>query len=179
MPVAIGDRLGPYEIRGPLGAGGMGVVYSAFDTRLQRSVAIKVLPENFTSEVHRARLEREARAVAALSHPNVLSVFDVGTQGDIFYIVSELLEGSTLRQLLSSGAIAPGTAVDYARQAAAALQAAHAKGIVHRDIKPENLFITNEGRLKVLDFGLVALVSQPDAAAAHEPRLTAPDTVLG
>ena len=180
MPITPGDRLGPYEIRGTLGAGGMGVVYRAFDTRLHRDVAIKVLPESVTSDVHRARLEREARAVAALSHPNVVSVFDVGTQGDVFYIVSELLEGKTLRQVLRDGALAPGIVVDYARQAAHALQAAHAKGIIHRDIKPENLFVTNDGRLKVLDFGLVALATDPDGATAvHEQRLTAPDTVLG
>ncbi len=180
MPISTGDRLGPYEIRGQLGAGGMGVVYRAFDTRLHRDVAIKVLPESVTSEVNRARLEREARAVAALSHPNVVSVFDVGTHGDVFYIVSELLEGRTLREVMRHGALAPGAVVDYARQAAAALQAAHAKGIVHRDIKPENLFVTNDGRLKVLDFGLAALATTPEAATAvHEQRLTAPDTVLG
>lgn len=180
MPISIGNRLGPYEIRGTLGSGGMGVVYRAFDTRLHRSVAIKVLSESITSEGYRARLEREARAVAALSHPNVVSVFDVGTHDGVFYVVSELLEGDTLRQVMQNGPIAPAAAVDYVRQAAAGLQAAHAKGIVHRDIKPENLFVTGDGRLKVLDFGLVALMSEPDAATmAHEPRLTAPDTVLG
>ena len=180
MPLAIGDRLGPYELRGPLGAGGMGVVYRAYDTRLQRSVAIKVLSESISSEVYRARLEREARAVAALSHPNVVSVFDVGTHDERFYVVSELLEGETLRGVMRNGPMTPSVAVDYARQAAAGLQAAHAKGIVHRDIKPENLFVTTDGRLKVLDFGLVALMSEPDSATAvHANRLTAPDTVLG
>ena len=181
MALEPGERLGPYEIRSRIGAGGMGEVYRAFDTRLQRAVAIKVLPEGAATGVERARLEREAQAVAALSHPNVMSVFDVGTQGDVFYVVSELLEGSTLREALGAGAIPLPTAVDYARQAAAGLQSAHAKGIIHRDIKPENLFITAEGRLKILDFGLARLVEQSEqaATAVHQAKLTAPDTVLG
>lgn len=180
MPLAPGDRLGPYEIRGPLGAGGMGVVYRALDTRLHRDVAIKVLPESVTSDADRARLQREAQAVAALSHPNVVSVFDVGTHGDTFYVVSELLEGTNLRAQLRGRSLGIPQAIRYARQAAAALHAAHSKGIVHRDIKPENLFITTDGRLKVLDFGLAALMPQPDAATmVQQQRLTAPDTVLG
>lgn len=112
MPVSPGDRLGPYEILGRLGAGGMGVVYHARDTRLDRSVAIKVLPETSASEHDRERLKREARAVAALSHPNIVSVFDVGTEGDVFYIVTELLEGSTLRERLREGSVGTAAALD-------------------------------------------------------------------
>jgi eukaryotic-like serine/threonine-protein kinase len=181
MSLRPGDRLGPYEIEQVLGAGGMGVVFRALDTRLNRSVAIKILPEHITDEADRVRFQREAQAVAALSHPNVLSVFDVGTRGGDFYIVTELLEGSTLRERLRSGPLPRPVALEWARQAAVALQAAHAKGIVHRDIKPENLFITADGRVKVLDFGLAALMVRHDApTVAHEQvRLTAPDTVLG
>jgi serine/threonine-protein kinase len=179
MPLVPGDRMGPYEIRARIGAGGMGEVYSALDTRLNRTVAIKVLPEAAASGPERARFEREAQAVAALSHPNVLSVFDVGTEGDTFFIVTELLEGKTLREQLRSGAIPPGKAVEYTEQAAAALQAAHAKGIIHRDIKPENLFVLNDGRIKVLDFGLARLVHHEHFPAEQHTQLTAPDTVLG
>ncbi|HET7712261.1 MAG TPA: serine/threonine-protein kinase, partial [Thermoanaerobaculia bacterium] len=180
MALNPGDRLGPYEISAPIGAGGMGEVYRAFDTRLNRSVAIKVLPETATSSAERARLQREAQAVAALSHPNVLAVFDVGTEGETFFIVTELLEGRSLRDHLREGALPVATAVDFGRQAAAALHAAHSKGVIHRDIKPENLFVTADGRLKVLDFGLARLVSHSDAiTAAHHTQLTAPDTVLG
>lgn len=180
MPPEAGRRLGPYEIRRLIGSGGMGTVYEAFDTRLRRSVAIKILREHLTSTTSRTRFEREGQSVAALSHPNVISIFDIGAQDDAIYIVSELLEGMTLREALSNGALSPDAAVDYARQAAAGLQAAHAKGIIHRDIKPENLFITRDGRLKVLDFGLARAAEQVQAiTAVRGEQLTAPDTILG
>ena len=180
MPFEPGHRLGPYEIRQRIGAGGMGEVYSAFDSRLHRVVAVKVLSESSGSASSPARLEREARAVAALSHPNVISIFDIGTEGDSVYVVSELLEGMTVREALREGRLPVETTVRYAREAAAALQAAHAKGIVHRDIKPENLFITSDGRLKVLDFGLAHAVDSTQAVTAvQQERLTAPHTVVG
>ena len=180
MPLKAGEMLGPYEIRSRIGAGGMGEIYNAFDTRLRRSVAVKIVGEALSSATDRTRLEREAQAVAALSHPNILAVFDVGTRDGMFYIVTELLQGRTLRDELRNGPLPVARAVEYAREAAAALKSAHAKGIVHRDIKPENLFITSDGHLKVLDFGLARLVPMPaEVTAVHEPRLTAPDAVVG
>ena len=180
MPLTPGEMLGPYEIRSRIAAGGMGEIYSAFDSRLRRSVAIKIVGEAVTAAPERARLQREAQAVAALSHPNILSVFDVGNKNDVFYIVTELLDGRTLRDELRNGALPLTRALEYAREAAAGLQSAHAKGIIHRDIKPENLFITSDGRLKVLDFGLARLLPMPqDATAVHEPQLTAPEIVVG
>jgi TolB-like protein/tetratricopeptide (TPR) repeat protein/predicted Ser/Thr protein kinase len=180
MPLTAGEMLGPYEIRSRIAAGGMGEIYSAFDTRLRRSVAVKIVGDAVTSAAERARLEREAQAVAALSHPNILSVFDVGTKDGVFYIVTELLEGRTLRDELRHGPLPLAKALEYAREAAVALRSAHAKGIVHRDIKPENLFITSDGRLKVLDFGLARLLPMPEeVTAVHEPRLTAPEVVVG
>src|SRR5438128_6367658 len=176
MPLTAGEMLGPYEIRSRIAAGGMGEVYSAFDIRLRRSVAVKIVGGAVTSAAERARLEREAQAVAALSHPNNLSVFDVGTKDGVFYIVTELLEGRTLRDELRHGPLPLARALEYAREAAVALTSAHAKGVVHRDIKPENLFITSDGRLKVLDFGLARLLPMPEeVTAVHEPRLTAPE----
>ncbi|HEV8610309.1 MAG TPA: protein kinase [Thermoanaerobaculia bacterium] len=180
MTLAAGTRLGPYEIQAPIGAGGMGEVYRARDTRLERTVAIKVLPENLAEDAAAlARFEREARAVAALSHPNILAIHDFGSDRGIAYAVAELLEGTTLRERLSSGALPPRKAIDYAVQAAQGLAAAHEKGIVHRDLKPENVFITDEGRVKILDFGLARVTrpeqrtggetEEPTAAVATEP----------
>ena len=155
MSLSPGSRLGPYEIVSPLGAGGMGEVYRAIDSRLGREVAVKVLPERIGVDPDAlARFEREARAVAALSHPNILGIFDFGTEGVTTYSVSELLEGQTLRDRLGGGAIPVRKAVEYAAQIARGLAAAHEKGIVHRDVKPENIFITSDGRVKILDFGL-------------------------
>src|SRR5215467_8140220 len=140
MPLAVGRVLGQYEIRSPLGAGGMGEVYRAHDRRLNREVAIKVLPESLISDPDRARrFEQEARAAAALNHPNILAVYQLATQGDISYLVSELLEGETLRERLTRGPIPLRKAIDYEAQVAHGLAAAHDKGIVHRDLKPENL----------------------------------------
>jgi TolB-like protein/Flp pilus assembly protein TadD len=153
-----GARLGPYEIRGLLGAGGMGEVYRAFDPRLGREVAIKVLPAAVTPNVEQLRrFEQEARAAAALNHPNILAIHDVGTHDGRPFVVAELLEGETVRDHIARGPISPKEVVVYGRQIAQGLAAAHAKGIVHRDLKPENLFITTDGRVKILDFGIAKL----------------------
>src|SRR6266481_2385482 len=163
MPLPSGTKLGPYEIRSPLGAGGMGEVYRARDTRLNRDVAIKVLPASFSSDLDRLqRFAQEARAAAALSHPNILSIFDIGDNQGAPYVVSELLEGETLRDRLRNGPLPARKAIDYAGQMARGLAAAHEKGIVHRDLKPENLFLTHDGRAKILDFGLAKL-THPEA----------------
>src|SRR5580704_9620761 len=147
MNLSSGARLGPYEIVAPLGAGGMGEVYRARDTRLKREVAIKVLPAGISSDPDRLRrFEQEALATAALNHPNILAVFDVGTQEGAPYLVSELLEGETLREQLRRGKLVVRKAIDYGVQVARGLAAAHEKGIVHRDLKPENLFVTKDGR---------------------------------
>src|SRR6202161_684326 len=158
MNLASGTKLGPYEIVSLLGAGGMGEVYRARDSRLKRDVAIKVLPQALSLDADRMRrFEQEALATAALNHPNILAVFDIGTSDGSPYVVSELLEGETLRDRLRSGSIAMRKALDYAMQIAQGLAAAHEKGIIHRDLKPENLFLTKDGRLKILDFGLAKL----------------------
>ncbi len=165
MPVIEGVRLGPYEVLAPLGAGGMGEVYRARDTRLGRDVAIKVLPQSFSSDQDRLhRFEQEACAAGALNHPNILSIYDIGTHDGAPYIVSELLEGETLRKRLSGTALPQRRAIDYALQIAHGLAAAHDKGIVHRDLKPDNIFITKDGRVKILDFGLAKL-TQADGNA--------------
>jgi Tol biopolymer transport system component len=163
MALAAGTKLGPYAIQSPLGAGGMGEVYRARDSRLQRDVAIKILPPAFARDHERLlRFEREARAAAALNHSNILAIYDIGAQADGSpYIVSELLEGSSLRNKLLAGMLPRREATSYATQIAQGLSVAHAKGIVHRDLKPENIFITTDGRTKILDFGLAKL-TQPE-----------------
>ncbi len=179
MALTSGTKLGPFEIQSPLGAGGMGEVYRARDTRLDRDVAIKVLPESFASEPDRLRrFEQEARAVAALNHPNILAVHDIGSQDGIRYIVTELLEGRTLREHLNDGALPVRKALDYARQIAEGLAAAHSRGIVHRDLKPENIFCTKDGRVKILDFGLAKQNLSPAThLAATMIGATAPDVL--
>ena len=158
MPVIKGTRLGPYEILSPLGAGGMGEVYRARDTRLGRDVAVKVLPARFSSDRDRLhRFKQEACAAGALNHPNILSIHDIGTHDGAPYVVSELLEGETLRKRLRGTTLPQRRAIDYALQLAHGLAAAHEKGIVHRDLKPENIFIIKDGRVKILDFGLAKL----------------------
>jgi len=155
MSLSPGTRLGPYEIVAALGAGGMGEVYRARDSKLKREVAIKVLPEAFATDPQAlARFEREALAVAALSHPNILSIHDFGSEGGVAYAVMELLEGETLRAKLAAGPPPEKLAVDYALQIAKGLSAAHQKGVVHRDLKPENVFVGRDGHVKILDFGL-------------------------
>ncbi len=158
MALNSGTKLGPYEILAPLGAGGMGEVYRAKDTRLGREVALKILPESFAREPDRLhRFEQEARAVAALNHPNILAIFDTGQEAGSPFLVSELLEGETLRETSDGGALPQRKAIDYGVQIAQGLAAAHEKGIVHRDLKPENIFVSKEGRIKILDFGLAKL----------------------
>src|SRR2546421_785659 len=162
MMLSVGTKLGPYEIAVPVGAGGMGEVYRARDTRLGRDVAVKVLPSSFSADSDRLhRFEQEACAASALNHPNILIVHDIGTHDGSPYIVSELLEGETLRQRMSGAALAQRRVTDYASQIAHGLAAAHEKGIVHRDLKPDNVFITKDGRIKILDFG-IAKLTQPD-----------------
>ena len=155
MPLSPGTKLGPYEVVAPLGAGGMGEVYRARDSRLAREVAVKILNESVATDPDRLRrFEFEARVVGALNHPNILSVHDLGDLDGIHYIVTELLEGTTLRERLRGGRLGLRRAVEYAIQLAQGLAAAHEKGIIHRDLKPENIFITEDGRVKILDFGL-------------------------
>lgn len=184
MALNPGTRLDGYEILSPLGAGGMGEVYRAKDTKLGREVALKILSEDLaTNGEMRARFVREAQAVAALSHPNILSIFDFGQSGTVTYAVMELLEGETLRERLEGGRLPRRKAIEYAVQAAQGLAAAHEKGIVHRDVKPENLFITGDGRLKILDFGLArqvpALLATPETASPTVPKGTEPGSLMG
>src|SRR6266542_3036360 len=185
MTLTAGSRLGPYEILAPLGAGGMGEVYRAKDPRLGREVAIKVLPASFSADPDRLRrFEQEARAAGILNHPNITAIHDIGSHDGSPYVVTELLEGETLRSRIATGALSTRKAIDYAIQIAHGLAAAHEKGIVHRDLKPENLFVTRDGRVKILDFGLAKL-KQPEAGAEPQTNLptgtagTEPGVVLG
>ena len=178
--LATGARLGPYSVTGALGEGGMGEVYRARDTRLERDVAIKILPAQLALDPdRRARFEREARAVAALSHPNILAIHDVGAHDGVTYAVTELLEGETLRQRLAAGVMPPRKAVDIGVQIANGLAAAHEKGIIHRDLKPENVFVTRDGRVKILDFGLAAQITGPSPDSPTIAGRTEPGVVLG
>ena len=185
MTLAAGTRLGPYEILSPLGAGGMGEVYRARDKRLGREVAVKVLPERMAEDADAlARFEREAKAVAGLSHPNILALHDFGREGSVAYAVMELLEGETLGEALQSGPLSARRATDYAVQMALGLAAAHEKGIVHRDLKPDNVFVTRDERIKLLDFGLAKATAADwnDPSATHSPTVsgyTEPGRVLG
>ena len=185
MTLAPGTRFGPYEIVSPLGAGGMGEVYRAHDAKLGRDVAVKVLPSDLAANPDAlARFEREARAVAQLSHPNILAIHDCGREGEVAYAVMELLEGETLRARLEHGALPARKAVDLAAQIAEGLAAAHERGIVHRDLKPENVFVTHEGRAKLLDFGLAkagvsALPSLDKTLTTPPEGATGPGVVMG
>src|SRR5262249_21603441 len=184
MALSAGTRLGPYEILGPLGAGGMGEVYRARHGTLERDVAIKVLPAHLTSSPDAlARFHREAKAVAALSHTNILSIFDFGTHEGVSYAVMELLEGETLRDKLEAGPISVKQAVDFAIQIARGLSAAHEKGVIHRDLKPENLFVQKDDHLKILDFGLAKRVGvvgrEDDTSAPTASQMTQPGEVMG
>jgi serine/threonine protein kinase len=163
MSLASGTRLGPYEIVGAIGAGGMGEVYRGRDTRLARDVAVKVLlPGLAVDPDFLRRFDAEARAASRLNHPNILAIYDIGAHDGCPYIVSELLEGQTLRERLAGPPLPIARVIDFAVQIAQGLAEAHAKGITHRDLKPENLFITRNERVKILDFGL-AKVSEGDA----------------
>ncbi len=183
MPLESGVRVGEYEIVGAVGAGGMGEVYRARDHRLGRDVAIKVLPEALAGNQDRLlRLQREAQSAGSLNHPNLLTIHELGVDRGRPFIVSELLDGSTLRDRMSAGPLAPKRAADYASQIAEGLAAAHERGIVHRDLKPENIFVTRDGRVKILDFGLAKSVEPVVSAGISETvkkSLTDPGTVIG
>jgi eukaryotic-like serine/threonine-protein kinase len=185
VSLAPGARLGPYEVLAPLGAGGMGEVYRARDTRLRREVAVKVLPEAVSQDRDRLRrFEQEALASSALNHPNIVTVHDFGSEGEAPYVVMELLEGQSLRERLSTGPLPDARAVEYGIEIANGLAAAHAKGIVHRDLKPENVFVTRDGRVKILDFGLAKL-THPEGSAGPQPEaptftaVTEPGAIMG
>lgn len=179
MALTPGTRLGPYEIIAPVGAGGMGEVYRAHDTRLARDVAVKVLPEDLVADdVARERFAREAKAVAALSHPNILSIHDFGESNGVAYAVTELLDGETLAERLLQGAVPLRKTLELASQAAEGLAAAHEQDIVHRDLKPANLFLTRDGRIKILDFGL-AKQQQSEEWEEDDTRAVGPATQPG
>src|SRR4051812_1017438 len=178
MNFTAGTRVGAYEIIGPLGAGGMGVVYVAADTRLGRRVAIKALPDSAVADPERRRrFMQEARAASALNHPNIAHVYDLLEEGGSHALVMELVEGTTLAQIIARGPLPIPRALEYGVQITAALEAAHAAGIVHRDIKPANIMVDRDGRVKVLDFGLAKLAEQP--AGEHDATTTSAGTRLG
>jgi eukaryotic-like serine/threonine-protein kinase len=188
MALATGTKVGPYEILSLIGAGGMGEVYRARDSRLRREVAVKVLPPSFAKDSDRLRrFEQEARMVGALNHPNILAIFDVGSQDGTPYLVSELLEGQSLREHMQGAPVPQRKAVDYGTQIARGLAAAHEKGVVHRDLKPDNIFVLHDGRIKILDFGLAKLLhddapnsAQPDLQTVdQEHPATTPGHVMG
>jgi hypothetical protein len=180
MALDAGTRLGPYDILSPLGQGGMGEVYMAQDSRLDRVVAIKVLPSDLAADpTARARFDREARAIAGLNHPNVCALFDVGRDRGYDFLVMELLEGETLQQRLDRGPLEIGTLVDFAIALADALDAAHTRGLIHRDLKPANIFITSRGVPKILDFGLAKALDRADDTTRQNDALTGLGTTLG
>jgi len=181
MPLSAGTRFGPYEILAPLGAGGMGEVYRARDPRLDRDVAIKVLPGHLANDPQSlARFEREAKAVAALSHPNILAIHDFGREGAVAYAVMELLEGKTLRGRMGRSPVPVGKAIEIGASIADGLSAAHSKGVIHRDLKPDNVFLTEDGRVKILDFGLAQTARATSAQVGEEqPTITQEGTVMG
>jgi serine/threonine protein kinase len=190
MTLSPGTRLGPYEILAAIGAGGMGEVYKARDTRLDRSVAIKVLPAQVSADPdRRARFEREAKTIAGLSHPHICTLHDVGEHEGSTFLVMEHLTGETLKERLQGRPLPTSEVVDLGLQLTDALEAAHAAGIIHRDIKPANIFVTRRGQAKILDFGLAKLAWAPCAAAeaatvlpaASPPPepLTSPGTAVG
>ncbi len=185
MALTAGTKLGPYEILAPLGAGGMGEVYRARDTRLDRTVAIKILPAAFAADSDRLdRFEHEARLLSTVNHPNILAIHDVGSQEGVHYLVSEFLEGQTLREKMNAGPLSQRRVIEYALEMAKGLAAAHDKGIVHRDLKPDNIFVTKDGRVKILDFGLAkqsftAEMGSAENATMTGPTPTTPGTVMG
>src|SRR5499427_8845978 len=186
MPLASGTRLGPYEIVEPLGAGGMGEVYRARDTRLERTVAIKVLPQEFSADLfRRQRFEREAKTISNLNHPNICTLHDIGLQNGIDYLVMEYVEGETLEKRLEKGPLPTDLLLRHSMEIADALEKAHRSGVVHRDLKPGNIMLTKSGA-KLLDFGLARLVELPSNDQAgwsklttEGDRLTEPGTILG
>jgi serine/threonine protein kinase len=183
MALSAGTRLGPYEVLAPIGAGGMGEVYKARDTRLDRDIALKILPASVAIDAGRKRrFDQEARAASALNHPNIVSVYDVGTEGDTLFIVTEFIDGESLRSVIQRGPPAIRTMLDLAVQMADGLAAAHAAGIVHRDLKPENVMVTRDGRVKILDFGLAKPVAPAIGQSDVTVRIdvaTEPGVILG
>src|SRR5262245_15077872 len=185
MSLSPGTRLGSYEILAPIGAGGMGEVYRAGDARLGRDVAIKVLPQETAMDPgRRQRFEQEARAASALNHPNILTIYDIGSTDGTVYIAMELVEGKTLREIVATGEpLATRRLLDVAVQTAEGLAKAHAAGIVHRDLKPENLMVSKDGFVKILDFGLAKLTEplsqEASALPTAAPSPTRPGTVMG
>src|SRR5437867_4593011 len=181
MAVAPGTRLGPYEISSPLGAGGMGEVYRALDTRLGRKVAIKILPAEYASDAQfRMRLEREAKTISSLNHPNICTLYDIGHENGSDYLVMELLEGETLAERLARGPLQTDEVFRYGIEIAEALDKAHRQGIVHRDLKPGNVMLTKNGA-KLLDFGLAkSAASAIDLAGTTQQKpLTQEGTIVG
>ena len=196
MPLATGTRIGPYQVIAAIGEGGMGEVYRARDTKLDRDVALKVLPDLFASDVERlTRFEREAKTLASLNHPHIAHIHGLEEAGGVRALVMELVEGPTLADRIAQGAIPAGEALPIARQIAQALEAAHAQGIIHRDLKPANIKVRDDGTVKVLDFGLAKLAATASgglseargAASAQDlmnsptiaTRMTAQGVILG
>lgn len=181
MLLTVGTRLGPYEIKSLIGSGGMGEVYRARDTRLERMVAIKILPESFSSDPGRLeRFQHEARVLSTLNHPNVLAIYDVGAENGLHYLVSEFLDGHSLREVLAVGVIPRRKVTEDALQICKGLSAAHDKAIIHRDLKPDNIFVTQDDRVKVLDFGLAKQLSAAaEGVTATVAVPTTPGTVMG
>src|ERR1700682_4514247 len=180
MTLTSGTKLGPYEIQSQLGAGGMGEVYRARDTRLDRSVAIKILSAAFSADCDRLdRFEQEARSASALNHPNIVTIYEIGQDGSTHYIAMELVEGKTLRELLVAGLLAIRKAIEMAAQVAEGLAKAHEAGIAHRDLKPENLMVSHDGFVKILDFGLAKLTPPSGEHSDMCATSTKPGLVLG
>src|SRR6202167_1449339 len=180
MPRSNGNRIGPYEITAFIGAGGMGEVFRARDARLQRDVAIKLLPASFAADEDRLRRFRlEAQSTSALNHPNILTVYDIGADGQSPYLVTELLEGESLSSRLRRGKISTARVADLGKQIAADLAAAHAKGITHRDIKPDSLYLTKDGRVKILDFGLAKVTAAQPGDGATISLATSAGAIMG
>ena len=185
MALTSGTRLGPYEIGSPIGAGGMGEVYRARDTKLDREVAIKVLPEEFAQDDERlARFEREAKLLASLNHPNIASIYGLEESDGVKALVLELIEGPTLAERIAEGAIPVDEAISIAKQIAEALEAGHEAGVIHRDLKPANVKLKEDGTVKVLDYGLAkALEGESpggaDSELSHSPTLTRHGTQIG
>jgi len=185
MPFGPGSRIGPYEIVGLLGAGGMGEVYRARDPRLRRDVALKFLPQSVAADPeHLARFEREAQALAALKHPHIATIHGIEEADGVRALVLELAEGETLAEVIARGPVPIGDAVSIARQIVDALEAAHEQGIVHRDLKPANIQLASDGNVKVLDFGLARMLGSPDALGgvrldpSMSPTMTSPALIM-
>src|SRR6266498_986361 len=180
MRLEAGKRLGPYEVLAPLGAGGMGEVYRARDTRLGREVAVKVLPAEAASDSSRLkRFEKEARSASSLNHPNIVTIYEIGQADSVSYIAMELVQGRTLREVIVEGPVPPKRVLAFAAQIADALAKALEAGIVHRDLKPENLMVTREGFVKVLDFGLAKLALPESGEVSAMPTMAQPETQPG